>query len=442
MNILNITIKDIIQSSRSLSAFMFMFVIPILVTGLFYFIFSGIADGSGFQLPRTTVTLVNGDAGTLPEGLINEQSRGADNPIDFSKASNMGDILVTILSNEMFNQVMIVSVAQSAKEARTAVDNQEAQVAVIIPPDFSDSLMGQGESTTVQLYKDPTVTFGPVIVESILQQLIDDLVTNQIGVSTSLEQLAASGAKASPGLAQQILNDFSEQTRGQVSSGRNGSSALVQQVTVGQNEETIPLINQIVSIIFSGMMIFFAFFTGSATMQSILIEEEKGTLARLFTTPNSHRTILAGKGFASILTVTIQVTVLITFGIIVFRINWGHPIAVVFSSVALILVSASMGLLIVSLLQNTRQAGIVYGGVLTLTGMVGLIPIFTAGIPDQPELVSVLSLLVPQGWIARLFIETINGAIFRDLIPFLVGTLAWSLVFAFIGQYRLQKRFA
>ena len=63
--------------------------------------------------------------------------------------------------------------------------------------------------------------------------------------------------------------------------------------------------------IMGGMMIFFAFFTGTTSAQTILREAEQGTLSRLFTTPTSKRTILAGKFLAVLLTVWIQVSVLI-----------------------------------------------------------------------------------------------------------------------------------
>jgi ABC-type transport system involved in multi-copper enzyme maturation permease subunit len=53
-------------------------------------------------------------------------------------------------------------------------------------------------------------------------------------------------------------------------------------------------------------MIFFSFFTASYAMQTILQEDEEGTLARLFTTPTPRSSILAGKFLAVFFTVIIQ----------------------------------------------------------------------------------------------------------------------------------------
>ena len=201
------------------------------------------------------------------------------------------------------------------------------------------------------------------------------------------------------------------------------------------------VISEIVSLILAGMMVFFSFYTGAASIETILIEEERGTLARLFTTPGSQRTILGGKVLAAIFTLTIQVVVLMSFGRLIFKIDWGDLLPVLLAGFGLVVVAAATGLFLVSLLNNTRQSGIVFGGVLTLTGMLGLIPVFTASAPNQPETIKAVSLLVPQGWAIRGFTTAIDGGTVGDMLPILAVLLAWSLVFTLIGQYRLQRRF-
>ena len=66
MRLIRVTLKDLLQASRSLSIFMFMFVIPILVTLLFFVMF-GDAGGNddGFNLPTTSVAVVNLDEGSF-----------------------------------------------------------------------------------------------------------------------------------------------------------------------------------------------------------------------------------------------------------------------------------------------------------------------------------------------------------------------------------------
>lgn len=222
----------------------------------------------------------------------------------------------------------------------------------------------------------------------------------------------------------------------------SGGTNLVELVSISESDEPESIINEIVGSILGGMMIFFAFFTGSAGMETILTEEERGTLPRLFTTPTSHREILGGKGLAVILTVTVQVAVLMLFGRLVFNIDWGSLPTTLLSAAGIILVSVATGVFIVSMLTNTRQSGIVFGGVLTLTGMIGLIGVFTSGVPDQPAAIQTVSLLVPQGWAMRGLLISMDGGSVIDLLPVFGGLMVWTLVFSLIGQRRMRTRFA
>jgi ABC-type multidrug transport system permease subunit len=112
------------------------------------------------------------------------------------------------------------------------------------------------------------------------------------------------------------------------------------------------------------------------------------------------------------------------------------------AAVGLIIIAAATGLFLVSFLQNTRQTGIIFGGVLTITGMIGLISVFTAGAPNTPESLRTISLLVPQGWAIRAFETSMDGGAVSDMALWFAGLLVWSLVFGFIGQRRMQTRFA
>jgi ABC-type multidrug transport system permease subunit len=131
-----------------------------------------------------------------------------------------------------------------------------------------------------------------------------------------------------------------------------------------------------------------------------------------------------------------------TFGAIVMSISWGTPPSVLLAAAGIILVAVATGSFLVSMMQNTRQGGIIFGGVLTMTGMLGLIPVFTSGNPNQPEALQIVSLLVPQGWAMRGLQLSMDGATFQEMLPVFGVILLWTIVLAFIGQHRLRKRFA
>ncbi len=440
MKLITVTIKDLLQSSRSLSIYIFMFVIPMLITVLFYVMFGDVGgDGNGFNLPSTAVVVVNLDQGSFPFGQFSGSELIRETSIDLEQTRNMGDVLTVLLGSDVFRDLITFSEATDRASARAAVDTQRAGVAIIIPPDFTDAITGPLGSADLEIYKDPTLTFGPSIVESIVSQIIDGFSASKITIGVTMEQLLASGIPMTASLPSQLIDQFADS--GSASAEFADPSLLVEtQLPAGVDKPT-DLISEIVSVILAGMMVFFAFYTGSASIQTILVEEEQGTLSRLFTTPNSHRTILGGKVLAAILTIGMQIIVLLSFGRLVYKIDWGDLGTLILAGLGLVMIASATGLFLVSLLDNTRQGGIVFGGVLTLTGMIGLIPVFTSGVPNQPQAVQTISLFVPQGWAVRGFVTGLEGGSLVEVLPTLGVLALWSIVFVFIGQYRLQRRF-
>lgn len=414
----DIAFKDMRQSFRSKGAMVFMFAIPILITVLFYFMFGNVAAGNGeFSAPQTAVILVNLDEGEAPGG------------------GSMGTFLVEALHDEALADLIAVTEMDGAEAARTAVDSQEAGVAVIIPADFTAALTGEGETTSVELYRDPTLTIGPEIVASIVGQIVDGMAAASIGIGVTMNQLADVGVAITPQMVQEVVDAYTAVSPPQ-------QTTDLTQLQAPPGREANNELAQMLALILGGMMVFYAFFTGANMLHSILSEQENGTLQRLFTTPTSHLAIFSGKFIAALLTLAVQVTVLLSFGRLVFAIQWGEPLPVAIAAAGLIIISATFGLFLVSLLKSTRQAGIVFGGLLTLTGMLGLFPVFTAGAPTIPAALETVSLLVPQGWAIRTFRQAMDGRALSDVALTLGVILLWSTAFFLIGQRRLQKRFA
>jgi ABC-type transport system involved in multi-copper enzyme maturation permease subunit len=198
----------------------------------------------------------------------------------------------------------------------------------------------------------------------------------------------------------------------------------------------------IITPIMGGMMIFYAFFTGASTAQSILKEEEERTLPRLFTTPTPQATILSGKLLAVFLTVSVQVIVLIIAARLIFRIQWGDFISVALVALGIVFSASSFGVFVNSFLKNTKQGGVLFGGVLTVTGMLGMISIFAIGSPAASQMGDTVSLLVPQGWAVRGLMQSMSGEPLSDLLVTSLVLLAWSATFFSIGVWRFNRRYA
>jgi len=187
-------------------------------------------------------------------------------------------------------------------------------------------------------------------------------------------------------------------------------------------------------------MIFYAFYTGTATAETLLAEDELGTLPRLFTTPTTHATILGGKLLAVLLTVTTQVAVLLIVGHFVFGIQWGLLPSVLLFAAGTILAASAFGVFITSLMKSTKQGGAIFGGVLTFTGMLGLLPVFTMG--NASPIMETISLFMPQGWAAHGMFQALEGAPAASVALTALVLFAWAVVFFAVGVWRFQKRYA
>src|SRR5512142_3585578 len=119
MKAFDIAFKDLTLSFRRASALLFMFGLPLMVTGMFYFMFGNIARSGDFNLPRTKVIIANMDAGG-PKFQVNPKNIPGG-----KMAKTMGDLVVNILESDEMKDLIQVSFATSAQAAHTAVDSQQ-----------------------------------------------------------------------------------------------------------------------------------------------------------------------------------------------------------------------------------------------------------------------------------------------------------------------------
>ncbi|CAG0930357.1 Linearmycin resistance permease protein LnrN [Thermoflexales bacterium] len=419
MKVLDIAFKDIQRAFRSAFGVVMMFIVPILIPGIIYAAFGGALSGetsgsSGFDFSVTRVVVVNLDRAT-------DQAAGA--------------ILTEFLQSKDLASLLATTVVKDETVARERVNARQADVAVIIPADFTQAaFLGSGESNIV-LYHDPTLTVGPLIVKQLLAQFADGFSGARITLNVAAQQLGTLDAAT----AQNIATQYTQwaQAQGQRQSSGQHPLFTVQAPPV---KGATPGAANLMASMTVGMLVFFAFYTAAIMAQSILKEEEEGTLPRLFTTPTTRTTILGGKFIAIFLMVIVQVVVVMIISSLLFKIVWGDPLLVALSIVGLVICAAGFGLFLLSFVKTTRQAGPIIGGVLTATSMLG--GLYSMTIPNAPAFMDTLSLFMPQGWVIRSWKLTLNGAVLVDvLLPVAVAVVVGAVLFS-IGTLNFRKRYA
>ncbi len=423
MKILDIAFKDLTRSFRSAFAVGMMFVAPLLITGLIYFAFGGLSSGSGgFSIQPVKVVIVNLDQAT--------------------NGFSVGDLIVQAMSDPDFGQWFSVTSAADEATARSSVDRREAGVAVIIPADFTQVALSPAGKSSVVIVQDPTLTIGPSIIRDVITQIVDGVAGSKIAIGAVHDQFQAIDQTLSDTQIQAIAlqyGQWSQQLGQSLSAGQ--SSALTVRAPQGEAQQASSSGFGAILLagVMSGQLIFFAFYTGAYAAQSILREDEEGTLPRLFTTPTSRATILGGKFVGIFVLGIVQAVVLMVASALAFNINWGEPLLALLVALAMIIAAGGFGLFLMSLIKNQKQSGMVLGGALSAAGMLG--GLFTVAVP-MPDAFKVVNLFTPQGWVLKAWDMTLKGGTLGDLLPIVLVIVAIGVVFFALGVRRFQHRYA
>ncbi|PKO13796.1 MAG: hypothetical protein CVU39_17370 [Chloroflexi bacterium HGW-Chloroflexi-10] len=423
MKIWDIALKDTLRSLRSMFLLVFMFGIPLLMTGMFAIMFGGQESEESFALPVTRVAAANLDEGSpaLQVGMAGIGMAGVD---------SLGDYFLQNLSSENMDDLVEVREVADEAAALAALENGEADIALVFPQDFSADFSQINSQARIGFYEGANAGMGADVVHTVLTQMSDGL----SGMRITLD-VAAQSASTDEATMMAISQEYVMATMGQ-----NPHELVTLTALSGEPAAETDIRKSILGPIMGAMMIFFAFFTGTTTAQSILREDEEGTLARLFTTPTRRNKVLVGKFLAVLLTVTVQVIVLLAAAWLIFGIQWGSLVSVVLFATGIILPASAFGIFINAWIKNSKQGGVIYGGLLTVTGMVGMFTVFTGG--NTSPAMEMISLFVPQGWAVRGLMQSMQGATLAVVTTTLAVCLLWSLVFIVIGSLRFQKRFA
>ena len=421
MKVLDIAIKDMIRSIRSLFAIGMTLIVPLLLTGLIYFAFGGATSGK-VDLP------------VLKIGVVNRDAPPADQPA-------LGNLLVDMLKDPSVANWLKATDIADENSARAAVDGQEIGMAILIPANFSAVILSGERQTNLVLVQDPTLTIGPLVVQNMVSSFLDGIRGARIAMDVTLQRGSVYGITLDTAAQQTLLMKYQEwYTNFQRTLYHSAQATLIAKTPVSGTSEGANQGNpmkQILGWIMAGQLVFFSFYTGSYAMMSILREEEEGTLARLFTTPTNRTVILTGKFLAVVLTVIGQALVLIVAGRLVFGVRWGQPMSVALMTFAQVIVASGLGVFLISLVKSARQAGPVMGGALSILGMLG--GLFTVAV-QMPAGFNTITLFTPHGWVMQGWKLVMAGNPPGNLILPLLVILTMGVILFFIGAAIFRRR--
>lgn len=306
-----IAAKDLKIVMRDRNAILLLFLMPMIIISV-----AGLALGGLFeQNIQIGVLVVDLDNDDISKGLV-----------------------------EFLEDIDILDVDMESNEfaARDRVKNQEYGRLIIIPLDFTKSVM-MGQDTELLIITNPTEESQNTVLEKIVESYANRVSTNVVVIKT------ASAYGIPVYTEEQILEivDIAEQFV------QPPPVEVITESTTSNLAEYSPFAQSV-----PGFAVMFLLFTtvhiGSI---SLIKEQEAGTLRRLVTAPISRAEIIGGKITSTFLRGFVQLTVLMYFGNVVFGLDLGSDtLALLVLIAAITLASTGLGLMVAVLVNTEDQA--------------------------------------------------------------------------------------
>ncbi len=166
-------------------------------------------------------------------------------------------------------------------------------------------------------------------------------------------------------------------------------------------------------------------------------ERQKGTLRRLLTTPTPKATYLFGTIAGQVVMALVQMLLLVVFGIVVMKLNWGQsPAALALMLIASTLAAAALGTALGTLVKTEGQAN-------GLSIMLGMVMALLGGcwypIELFPQFVRTVVKILPTSWAMQGMLDIVlRGQGLAGILPEALVLLGFAALFFVVGVWRFR----
>jgi ABC-2 type transport system permease protein len=405
-----IGLKDLKLVFRDKAAMIFMLLAPFLLTLGMGFV-TGQFGGSNSGISNISVVIVNQDGGQL------------------------GNSLVELFQSDDLSDLVETAVVDDPAVARQQVDDDKVAAALLIPAGFTNSIIpaeGQtaaGPIVQLVIYNNPTRPTSAGVVKTILEEFINRLEVGRAGGTVIVTQLITKGL-ISPSQAGAVAVQIGQQQV--MSLDENNVIKLTSNVASESTVNFNPL-----AYMAPAMALMFLMYTVSNGGRTLLVERNQGTLPRLLVSPTASAQVLGGKIFGIYLTGVVQMLILIVGSTLLFRLQWGDPLAVLVLVLAAVFGACGWGMLITSLAKRPGQIAAI-GSALMLT--FGILGGSFISLEVMPTWVQYLSKITPNAWgLDGFSVLALGGGLGLIGKPIL-GLLAMGLVLFAVSLVLFNRR--
>jgi len=387
--------KDAIIRFASSSELLFFIILPVVFT----FLLAG-GTPSGDEDPRIRLLVVD-EANTA----ISKQ-----------------------IINELENSTAVVPEVVVREEAQSQFDERRASAVFIIPSGIDVASLQTG-SAEVELLQQPNninATIAERAVLTAIRRVSSAISAAQNAVNQrEIKQPFTSDAEkqayfeSSLEMAQSIQEDAPERV-------------TVIEGTTPDQVEYDPRANSS-----AGQLITWVFIPLFGISALFAYERQQGTLRRLLTTPSHKATFLLGTISGQVAMALVQMSLLVGFGILVMKLNWGRePLALFIILLASALAAAAFGTTMGTFIKTEGQASglsIMFGMVFALMGGCWYpLELFPPAIQNAVK-------VLPTTWAMQGMLDLVlRGGGLQEILPEAGVLLGFAVLFFSVGVWRFR----
>ncbi len=391
--------KDALARFSSRSEILFFLVLPLLFT----FISGGGLSGGGEADDRIPLLVVDEDGSELA-----------------------AELLSALATSESVRTEVV-----TRAEAEAQFEDEAAPALLTIPAGFEAALL-TGKPVELDLRKASSDTDAAVAEQAI-----------RVAAGTVSRALAVAGSSV---VEAERAHPFADEAERQAYFAQSLSMAQTlfesapERVEVTQPAAAIAESNggfDFAAHASAGQLVTWVFIPLLGTSVVFAYERSMGTLRRLLTTPTRKSTFLLGTTVGQLGMGIVQMALLISFGVLVMRVNWGQSLAAL--AVMLVtfgLASVAFGTMLATFVKTESQAS----GISIMLGM-SMALLGGCWLPMEifPEVARTAAKVLPTTWAMQGLTDIVRrGQGLAEVLPEAGVLLGFAVVFFAIGVRRLR----
>jgi ABC-2 type transport system permease protein len=343
--------------------------------------------------------------------------------VDQSGSPLSGQLIVALEDSQTVRPELL-----PLEEAKAEFDERRASTLLVIPPGF-DLEKAQTGGVELALYQQPN-SINSLAAEQALRGAI-----NQTAAALQTAQTATIEAERIRPFASQA--DRQAYFQESLALAQKMMEDAPQRLAVERASTADPVEYDPVASSSAGQMITWVFIPLAGISALFAYERRQGTLSRLLTTPTARGTYLFGTIIGQVLMALVQMALLLAFGILVMKLNWGRePLGLAVVLVPFALAAAALGTSLGTFIKSEGQAN----GLSIMTGMVfALLGGCWYPIELFPEFVRSAVKVLPTTWAMQGMLDLgLRGGGPADVMLEGAVLLGFALVFFSIGVWRFR----